>query len=262
MRLAWAAFALCVGLGSSGSVAAVGGTATDQAVSLVYAISHWDGSPQADLTGVDASGDPLFHGGWWYRAEGDTREFPLPAPDSETYLSGEITAIWNNLDGKGFRVQETTYVLDSEGPSGGFQTVMHVQNNNVTAKQFTLFHYVDVDLAASASGDSGTFVNGSFLKFSDGASKASYRVSNPNHFKVASFPAISNLLNDAAVTDLDVQGKFGRDPLGIIQEDPGSLFKIVHAPESESLYRLHFTWLLPDLGRPCVLVRPGPWKGN
>ena len=206
MRPTWAVFVLCVGLGWSGSVAAVGGTATDQGVSLAYVGAHWGAAPGADLIGVDASGDPLVESGWWYRAEGDAREFPLPAPDSETYVDSWITATWNNLGGKNFFVQEITYVLDSEGPSGGFLTYMLVRNDNPTAKQFTLFHYVDVSLAGSSGGDSGTLVNAHFLKFSDGSSRAAYKASQPSHFKVASGPTIKDLLNDGGLTNLDDAG--------------------------------------------------------
>ncbi len=55
-----------------GGLAAAGGTATDQAVSLTYSASHWGTGPGADLTGVDATGDAVYQLGIWYRAEGDT----------------------------------------------------------------------------------------------------------------------------------------------------------------------------------------------
>ena len=64
---------------------------------------------------------------------------------------------------------------------------MRVQNNNATPRQFTLFHYVDFDLAGTPNGDSGTLVNAHFLKFSDGASKAAYKAYGAAHYEVANF---------------------------------------------------------------------------
>ena len=62
----------------------------------------------------------------------------------------------NNLDGKAFRLEETTSVFDNEGPAGGSLSAMLVRNDGATPRQFTLFHYVDMDLAGStAPGSSG-----------------------------------------------------------------------------------------------------------
>ncbi len=195
-----------LGLAVSGSAAAAGGTATDQAVSLTYIDTHWRPLPTADLLGVDAAGDPVVHVGFWYRVEGDTREFSMPAPDSETYGNGVITAVWNDLDGKGFMVQEDTWVFDNEGPSGGFVTRLWAMNNNSTAKQFTVFHYLDADLAGTSSNDVGTLAESWLLKFSDGASRLSYRAFGPLHYQVADYPTLHTALRDALVTHLDDTG--------------------------------------------------------
>src|ERR1044071_4709739 len=80
---------------------AVGGSVVDQAVTLTFSASHWDSSPTATLTGTAPNPleDPIVYTGWWYRAEGDTREYPMPVPDTETYVDGVIIATWDNLDG-------------------------------------------------------------------------------------------------------------------------------------------------------------------
>ena len=209
MSLRALAVTLTVGFLVAGQTVAVGGFAVDQAVTLTYGSTHWSGEPAADLAGVDPTGDPLFHSGFWYRISGDTREYPLPPPSSETYADGMVVARWNNLDGKGFALEERTFVQDGEGPSGGFWTFVWVTNNTAAAAEFTLFHYLDPDVAASATGDLGALVTPDFLEFADGGSWLSYR-GNSWHYQLAPYPALRDLLNDASLTTLsDAGAPFG-----------------------------------------------------
>ena len=180
-----------------------GGTVTDQAVSLTLAATHWSAAPSADLVGVDATGDPLFHTGWWYRIGGDTRETHFSAPSSELYLPGQIEANWWNLAGRGFDVTEQILLLDGEGPSGGFVSRIAVENNNATAAEVTLFHYLDPDLAASATGDVATPLAPRFVEFVDGASLLAYRADQPSHHQVGIGQALLGQLTDTAVTTLN-----------------------------------------------------------
>ncbi len=201
------AIALVAALVVGTDVAAAGGTAVDQAVSLTYGATHWGAEPAADLVGVDGTGDPLFHSGFWYRVSGDTREYPLPPPDSEIYADGKVVATWTNLDGKRFEVEENTFLEDHEGPSGGFWSFVTVMNNNPTAADFTLFHYLDPDVAASATGDLAAQVTPRFLEFADMGSWLSYRCSGSStRYRVAAYPVLRDLLNDPAVTTLDDTG--------------------------------------------------------
>ncbi len=196
-------------LGSGGQAAAAGGTTTDQAVSLTYAATHWSASPAANLTGVDSAGDPLYQSGFWYRAGSDTREYPLPQPDVEFYhLDGRVVARWANLHGKGLAVEEETWVVDQEGPSGGFWTRVTVTNNNSTEAVFKLFHYLDPDVAATSGGDYGRQLAVNLLDFADGGSSLSYRREYLGyaHYQVAAYPALRNVLEDDAVTTLDDTG--------------------------------------------------------
>jgi hypothetical protein len=226
-RIEWVG-CVAASLALAGTCGAAGGTVTDQAVSLTYGASHWSALPAANLTGVDATGDPVYQTGWWYRAEGDTREYPLPAPDVEDYSpTGRITATWNNLDGKNFRVSELTWVLDHEGPSGGFYSIVSVTNNNATARSFTLFHFLDMDLAANSAGDSGYAQTPAFLEFSDsGLHALAYRAVYASQYQVGAHPALRDSLNDTAVTNLDGSGlPFGPgDATAAFQFGPHSLF--------------------------------------
>ncbi len=197
------AAALATTLLAGGEAWAAGGTVTDQAVSLTFGATHWSTAPAVDLAGVDVTGDPLYHSGWWYRMAGDTRESPFTAPSSEVYYGGWIDANWYNLDGRGFDVNEYVLLLDGEGPSGGFVSRVGVQNNNTTAAEFTLFHYLDPDLAASANGDVAAPLTPRFVEFVDGASLLAYRADQPSHRQIGLGQTILGLLTDTAATTLN-----------------------------------------------------------
>ncbi len=200
---AWLLAALV--LAPAGAARATGGALTDQALTLSFPANHWSGGPDAHLTGVDAAGDPVFQMGLWYRVEGGTREHPMAVPDSETYDGATASAVWNDLGGTGFGVVLRTRLIDGEGPSGCVITSATVQNNANVARQFTLFFYLDADLAATASGDSAVLVNQRFIEAFDGTSRLAYRF-HAGRFQVAPHPALRDLLNDALVTDLDFSG--------------------------------------------------------
>ncbi len=194
----------------SSPAAAAGGTATDQAVNLTYPVTHWSAAPVANLVGVNASGDPLYQSGWWYRVSGDTREHPLPPPDSEDYSGGRILAGWSNVDGKGFALTELTFVVDGEGPSGGFWSTVGVHNDSASPLEVTLFHYLDGDLAGSADGDRGARLTPLFLEITEGASRLSYRAAGASHYQISAHPELRDLLNDTALTTLsDTNWPFG-----------------------------------------------------
>lgn len=200
---AW--FLAALALAPAGGARAAGGTLSDQAVTLNFPSNHWSAGPDAHLVGVDASGDPLFQMGLWYRVQGGTREYAMPVPDSEVYDGGRAYAVWDDLAGTGFKVAASTWLIDGEGPSGCVVTTVSVQNNANVARDFAMFFYLDADLAATASGDSATLVNERFIEAFDGTSRLAYRFRG-GRYQVAAHPALRNLLNDTLVTDLDFSG--------------------------------------------------------
>src|SRR5262245_51014682 len=79
-----------------------GQTVVDGRVTRPYPPSHWGSAPAADLTGTEPAlaADVLVEMGWWYRVDGDTREYWLRAPDSQAVQpDGALRSVWNNLDG-------------------------------------------------------------------------------------------------------------------------------------------------------------------
>lgn len=210
MRHAGALWAGSLLLAGAPLALAAGGTLQDQAVSLVYSSGHWSGAPNAALHGTDASGaNPLFRSGWWYRVDGvDTREYPFPPPDSESYGSdGKLLATWSNVGGKGFSAQESTWVFDDEGPSGGFVSQVSVDWGSNPGHNITLFHFLDVDVAGTFGNDSAVLRGPGFIKISDGAATIRYVGNYVRHYMVAPYDnlnggEIKRRLNDTAVDDL------------------------------------------------------------
>ncbi len=135
-------------------------------------------------------------------------EYPLPAPDSETYTDGKLVALWNNLDGKDFWLEETTTVVDGEGPSGGFLSSMTIQNGRPGTRTFTLFHFLDIDLAGGPTGDAGVLLAPAVLSFSDGTSDLTYRYTPTRniHYRVGAAQSLKALLDDTSLTTFSDTG--------------------------------------------------------
>lgn len=123
--------------------------AADGPVLLRYGVSHWDGSPEADLLGATVMGagnDSLDQSGWWLRIDGvDTREWPMPAPTSVTPDPGTGTLFlnWTNLRGSGFTVYERITVANLESSSGNVVSQLYVANFGSETRTIHAFHYLD-----------------------------------------------------------------------------------------------------------------------
>lgn len=139
----------CVVLGSLAGSARAQQQAADGPVMLRYGVSHWDGSPEADLLGATVLGagtDSLDNSGWWLRIEGvDTREFPMPAPTSvfPDAGNGVLFASWTNLRGSGVTVQERITVANLESSAGNVVSTLFVSNFGPTTRTIHVFHYLD-----------------------------------------------------------------------------------------------------------------------
>lgn len=193
----------------AGPAAAVGGTITDQAVSVTYPANHWGSSPWASFTGTEPAptADVVYHSGWFYRVYGlDTREHPLPPPDSESWSGNQAILEWTNVDGKGFSLREALEVFDQERPSGTFRSQLLGTNLGSGFLGVSFFHYLDADAGGTWAGDTGQSLTSRLLSFVDGGSSGLYRGEDADAFAVAAAPAIRNLLNDEALTDLDGSG--------------------------------------------------------
>lgn len=187
-----------------------GGTLTDQAVSLTYTASHWDGTPEAHLTGTEPYplSDVVNESGWWYRVNGvDTREHPLPPPDSESWGGVETFLNWDNVDGKGFALREFVSVMDNDRPAGTYRSqLIHIRNLTAAPLSISFFHYLDADAGGSFMDDTGERLNARLLTFVEGASTGLYRGLDADHSMVRNAGLIGTWLNDATLTNLDDTG--------------------------------------------------------
>lgn len=197
---------------------AAGGTLVDGPVTLTYPVTHWSALAPANWLGTEASptSDLLYTSGFWYRVEGDAREYPMPAPDSEVYNNGRLYAHWANVDGKNFEAIEDLHLFDNEGPSGAFWTRLSLINHGAP-RTFTLFYFVDADLAGSFTNDTAQLVPGvsatrAFLRLTDGTDSTSVvrlkvrTPGSPLFHQVAGGSTLRNLLNDSALTHFDGTG--------------------------------------------------------
>ncbi len=193
----------------AGPAAAVGGTITDQAVSVTYPANHWGSSPWASFTGTEPvpTADVVYHSGWFYRVNGlDTREHPLPPPDSESWSGAAASLNWNDVDGKGFSLTENLSVFDQERPAGTFRSQLSATNLTGAHLSVSFFHYLDADAGGTWAGDTGQRLTSRLLSFVDGDSNGLYRGEDADAFAVGAAPAIRDQLNDASSTDLDDSG--------------------------------------------------------
>ncbi len=215
MRIRIGAGTLAALLGAGRLLAATGGTIQDQAVSFAYPASHWSVTAAADLVGAWTSpaADVLHAEGFWYRAPSDTREHRFPPPDTESYLGGDLTLVWNNVDGKGFKATQVTHVVDNERPSGTLLTELRLENLTSSPMIVNVYHYLDVDIPGNGDDDNAMWIAGAYeLSFysSHGGGAIRYRSMEGGLFRVAPYPDLLDALDDDVVTSLSNDGA----PLG------------------------------------------------
>ncbi len=211
MRSKIVALIALVGACAAVRLHAAGGTIQDQAVSFTLLPVHWGTTAAANLLGgwSDPTTDPLVAAGYWYRVDGvDTREHRFPAPDSETYgPDGRLTAVWADVDGKGFGATLSIGVFDYERPAAGFLSELHLSYVGSTPLTVQIFHYLDVDVPGLSTNDRATSLTSRYLRFTDlGGSVVRYRSTDASRYQVSAWPTLRDALNDADVDDLSNAG--------------------------------------------------------
>lgn len=182
LRLLLAAV-LCAG---SIGLACAQGTISDDDVSFVRGQTPWDGTPEADLTGVSEvlTDNHLYQTGWAFRVQGDTREFFFPAPTIQDYGGAMSENVWLDVASRGlFSAVETSSVVDGDGLAGGSPSgwvMMRMTLSNLSQTDpvsFDLFHVIDLDVGGSANGDTAELispVNNPTLRFEDSEGDVGY----------------------------------------------------------------------------------------
>ncbi len=181
------------------------GTVTDGAIT--YGYNGFGGTDAAgtDFTGASA-GDDLFESWWFFRAAGDTQEFPFPDPDTATYAGNTVTLSWADVGGRGlFSAQLVEVISDGGGPSGSMLGTMTLTDLG-SGTQFDAFYFADIDLGGSFGGDNATISGSDFISLTEGADTGEFRAGGPNAAQALAFPGLDPILSDAVVDNLDGSG--------------------------------------------------------
>jgi hypothetical protein len=170
------------------------GTITAGGASYVLTASHWDITPEVNLTGA-GTGDQLFESGWWFRIEGDTQETVFTAPTAQNYTGDTATISWTNLATRSLDVTKT-HVLSSAGAgSAELSTLLTVTNTSAAAITLHLFNMSDLDVNGSAGTDNGVEVQpNNFIRVNDAtAGQCEYRGPGAVGYLVLPFAAATDV---------------------------------------------------------------------
>ena len=161
---------------------------------------------------------------WWhFRVGGDTREFALKnvGPVSEGVTTGNthIDRDFEDVDGRGLLKARIDVDCYDAGPSSGV-VMNRLTLVNLTAAPITvdLFHYVDLDLTATAGDDQVSGSIGSHRVTDLSGISVEIRAQGADASEVAAYPALRNLLTDTAVDNLTSPSfPFSGDYTGMFQ---------------------------------------------
>ncbi|MBK8100831.1 MAG: hypothetical protein IPK26_27405 [Planctomycetes bacterium] len=145
---------------------------------------------------------------WWhFRLGGDTREFALknigPVSQGVTTGNTHIDRDFDDVDGRGVLKARIDVDCYDAGPSSGV-VMNRLTLVNVTAAPVTvdLFHYVDIDLTATANDDQAGGSIGSHRITDLSGNSLEVRALGADASEVAAYPALRNRLDDAAADNL------------------------------------------------------------
>ena len=181
----------------------------------------FDETPTGDLVGVSPvpTADHLFETGWWFRIDGDPREYPFPVPTSQSYVGDTSILAWTDVAGRGlFDAEETSEVYDGGFPHqadlGSVYVELLISNRSDTEPlAIHLFHFADLDLQPAFNDDSVQFaewtVFSRIFELTDpGASFSHYQALQASAYLVRPYGAtdVAAVLSDADVDDFDDSG--------------------------------------------------------
>lgn len=145
---------------------------------------------------VGGAGNPnhLFQSWWWTRNIGDNREFPLAGVTGSSWIGNTGRLEYGN-NPNGYLIQN--FQVIGFGSGGVLLESLTIINNTPSPVRWDLFHYADVDLGGTASGDSASLLNAQVISITDGPWMASYEGSGT--YEVGAFPSVRNLLTNSTV---------------------------------------------------------------
>ncbi|MGV6852956.1 MAG: hypothetical protein ACWA5R_12385 [bacterium] len=184
---------------------AVLGSVTDGA--FTFQLDPAAGSANADLS--FGSGDQLYTSSWFYRSSTDTQEKLLPPPDTAVFNGSQAGLVWFNLDGKLTLTQFITLTEQQPDQQAKLEINMQVSSLDGQAVNYSFFHYVDLDVNTTGSGDSASLFASSpnTILVEDGGVKVSYSGgNNVAAYRVTGYQTLLDELTDTSITNLDNSG--------------------------------------------------------
>ena len=103
----------------------------------------------------------LFRDIWYYRINGDSREFSFPKPDFTTeFIDNKATLTWLDVGERGlFSAQLIQTINQPNTAAATLSNTFRITSLTNQAMQFDLFHYVDFDIVTQ-SNDEATLLSG------------------------------------------------------------------------------------------------------
>ena len=183
-----------------------------------FALGAFSPTPGADFKGVSANlaTDHLSETGWWFRVQGDAREYHFPTPDSQTFSGNRATLAWNDVNARGlFSAQLVWTVQDLDGsggpaPSGRVTGRMTVKNLSGSPLTLSLFAMANLDLSGTNTSDSATLDAAGRIIVSDSLTldKGLQEATGATAYLVrpSGATSVGAVLGDALVNDFDSTG--------------------------------------------------------
>ena len=206
------------------AAAQVGGTLTDGAATYVQQTAP-SGESLASPTGTvfrTETGTPnqLFQNWWYYRVQGDTREYPFGTyarsaggqiAGSSSYSGNVATYSWTDTNASAATRFTATYTSTlNHGTSAGNATLsqsFQINNPGVTALTVALYNYADIDANGSAPLDTDTATGGvTAITDTDGPWQVVHSAVGAAAFQVSVFSNIRDFLLDTSVNNLNNTG--------------------------------------------------------
>lgn len=203
-------------LAGAASVAAQDLTLTDgnmrHRTAALSATSHT--ARAADLRADALNTDHAFAAWWYFRVNGDTREFAfrdIGGTSRGLATVDHADTDFADVDGRGLFSASMDWDIYDSGPASGV-LISRLTVTNISANPLTvdLFHYLDIDACGTASGDNAVGGNSSHLITDVCGTILEYRALGNDLTEVAPWPALQNKLTDTALDDLvGWSGTFG-----------------------------------------------------
>lgn len=162
--------------------------------------------PEANLRANGPIGiDHAYQSWWWYRMEGDTREYALNdsgggatqniSPPNRLIMTQNYASFRSNVDWE---------VVSTGSATGFLRSTLTITNTSSSRITINLFNYLDIDLNNTASDDSAfqTAPNQVRIVDSTGPYIASYEASGAGFRQFGSFPDVRDALTNNSVDDL------------------------------------------------------------